>query len=762
MIKSIELKNFTSHEHTKLNFNKGVNIFIGNIGSGKSSVLKAVCYALFGNIPKRSKEIKTENLIRNGHEQAKVSLTLLIDGHEYKIERTISRKQQTKALIYKDGFLLDEGSERVNELVEKIIGINYDLYVKAIYADQNALEGLLDIRPGERKILIDRLFDIDKIQEAAKKAKSVSNAFISHCKVIETKISSQNIEEKRKELEKMKKELEFLSTEVNKLVEQEKKVKEELEVLKEKREKIIEQKNIYENLVKKLKIIEGKMSNLEVFYLKEKENLEMAKTLEEEIIEMEKEIKNIDENLKKIEYELISNHKKLVYIENKIKERDSLKEEIEKIKKSMETININELEAKKEEIEETILKKSSLVESLTLEIKKATEAIKHLSIAKEGKCPVCNSYLGEEGINRVTKFWKDFIEEKRSAMENEKEQISKKVLEKKELIERIENYRMMKERVLLLEKRLNEINVNDKQFEEMKAAYIKERAKIEEMRKKVNEIREKKFWKEKQLQKLIIEIENARNYALLKKEKEDVEKKIEEINFDEKVLESINNDYIKADKACSSIKEKIASMKEKFEMLTFLAERLEKEIEENEKNLKMKKRLEELSEQFLFMSQVLEQYQTIRRDHLIEALNNALTTLWQIIYPYKDYLSGFIKIDQEEGYKFYLLTKDKEVLLDSVASGGEKAIYALAFRMAIAFVLAKKLRWIILDEPTHNLDENSIEAFKNVIRNNLQNLADQVFIVTHSESLKDTSLGKIFVFERENNKTDPTRVIEMN
>ena len=43
-----------------------------------------------------------------------------------------------------------------------------------------------------------------------------------------------------------------------------------------------------------------------------------------------------------------------------------------------------------------------------------------------------------------------------------------------------------------------------------------------------------------------------------------------------------------------------------------------------------------------------------------------------------------------------------------MASGGERSIACLAMRIAMAMVIVPNLRWLILDEPTHNIDEQGI------------------------------------------------------
>jgi exonuclease SbcC len=48
MIKDIQLKNFIAHKDTKIEFCKGITIFLGHNGSGKSSIIDAVTFSLFG------------------------------------------------------------------------------------------------------------------------------------------------------------------------------------------------------------------------------------------------------------------------------------------------------------------------------------------------------------------------------------------------------------------------------------------------------------------------------------------------------------------------------------------------------------------------------------------------------------------------------------------------------------------------------------------------------------------------------------------
>ena len=70
IIESIEMENFKSHSNTRVDFNTGISIIIGENGAGKSSILEAVSFALFKQYSGR----KIEELVKKGREKMSVTL----------------------------------------------------------------------------------------------------------------------------------------------------------------------------------------------------------------------------------------------------------------------------------------------------------------------------------------------------------------------------------------------------------------------------------------------------------------------------------------------------------------------------------------------------------------------------------------------------------------------------------------------------------------------------------------------------------------
>ena len=71
-------------------------------------------------------------------------------------------------------------------------------------------------------------------------------------------------------------------------------------------------------------------------------------------------------------------------------------------------------------------------------------------------------------------------------------------------------------------------------------------------------------------------------------------------------------------------------------------------------------------------------------------------------------------------------------------------------------MLTRQLSWIILDEPTHNLDAKSIQMLSSMLKTRLPSLVDQVFVITHSPEIEKSATGSLYVLQREKNEDGVT------
>src|SRR3989344_1111203 len=121
MITKVKLKNWRSHADSTLEFTPGTNALIGIMGSGKSSIMDAICFALFGTFPNlQSKKLKLDDVIMkkpSERSEAEVEVKIHLDGKTYSIKRIIERgKGTTFSEIRSDGVVIESpSSSRVSE-----------------------------------------------------------------------------------------------------------------------------------------------------------------------------------------------------------------------------------------------------------------------------------------------------------------------------------------------------------------------------------------------------------------------------------------------------------------------------------------------------------------------------------------------------------------------------------------------------------------------------------------------------------------------
>lgn len=98
------------------------------------------------------------------------------------------------------------------------------------------------------------------------------------------------------------------------------------------------------------------------------------------------------------------------------------------------------------------------------------------------------------------------------------------------------------------------------------------------------------------------------------------------------------------------------------------------------------------------------------------------------------------------------------VPVEGIASGGERFCAAIALKIAFAMVLVPNLGWLILDEPTHNLDDEGIRALARVLNEEVPKIVEQVFVITHDENLKDAATARVYRLDRNKAAGESTKV----
>ena len=165
MITSVKLDNFLSHRDTELTFDNGVTVFIGGNGAGKSSIIDAITFALFGKTRRGTKE---EN-IRDGENQAATQIYFEVNGKKYQAIKKILKNNSPHQLLDSNSSPIAIGTEKVSEEVKKIIGLDYDTLGIASIVPQGQLTEIIQSDNGIKlRNLIDKVIGTGKYSAAEK------------------------------------------------------------------------------------------------------------------------------------------------------------------------------------------------------------------------------------------------------------------------------------------------------------------------------------------------------------------------------------------------------------------------------------------------------------------------------------------------------------------------------------------------------------------------------------------------------------------
>ncbi|MDP3989692.1 MAG: SMC family ATPase [archaeon] len=782
LLREIKLHNIRSYISDTITFPNGSTVLSGDIGCGKSTILLAIEFALFGT---SRPDLPGELLLRKGTAEGSVELHLIVNNQDLIIKRNLKKDKtgikQPSGYIIKDGIKKELMPIELKSEILTALGYPDDVLTKnknylfryTVYTPQEEMKFILQESPETRLDVLRKIFNIDKYKNIRENLQiflkqmrmtiAVTEARIEPLVELQQQLQKYNLEkeEKKKLFATIMPELSILQ---QRIIEKRKNIE-----AKE------QQQQGYVTLQQKVKTTQALFQSVEEQFIQAQQRQQQTykeltllsipfESTSEQLIN---EIKILEEERKKIFEQNTSLKERIGHLQSSIqKEQLELKEITEK------TATIAEKETIHQELEEKIGKKNEFIEKKkqldelfqqTQEIITKNKTIleqarhTHEKIGALDTCPTCLQKVQEdhktlmqtqegEKISRAENLLFEF-EKKRSQIHTQHEDVQKR-LEEIFLAEntltrtRIELKQLREMQSLISEKKLRLISLaqeNNKMMSQIQE--LENKSTVEDIAKRIDEKQRglRLLTKQEMLNK-----NHQDNEIQVKELQQKRERLIQELNVIQEELKSKENPtegIIEERKDLINLQEEERKkslqenqIKTEINGITKHEEQLNLQISkitaEKTRLIKIQETYHWLEEYFLRLTYTLEK-------HVLATIHGSFNQFFQEWFT--------ILIDGEEitaridGTFSPLIEQNGYEIAFQNLSGGEKTSASLAYRLALNRVIndvvhdIKTKDILILDEPTDGFSTEQLDKVRDVLdRLNLK----QTIIVSHENKIE--------------------------
>ena len=368
-VETIELENIRSHVRSKIEFQRGFNCLVGGVGCGKSSVLLAVDFVLFGDPLGRSYEY----LLREGADSGRVTLQFTHSGKNYTLIRGLRKRgkgigqdlEQLK-LLEDDRVIAQVKSEAVAEQLKAITGLDKELFREIVWVRQEQLKELLNMTPRERQKRLDELFGLSDYEVAWTNLQGVQREYEVEKRVYERDPDIVILDKLHADLDKTVNEFANVDGQMGQLKKRSVEAETTLNVATGELESLEESRKQTEELMRKEAQLRTSIENTE----------DNSARLADQIAKTNTSIEAMNERLQTFETELRTHQEKLKQVGLKPGQSpDELRKYVQTLEEQLRGIS-GEQEATKKEMREAQRRLSSL--------------------KTENKCPLCLQDLSQD------------------------------------------------------------------------------------------------------------------------------------------------------------------------------------------------------------------------------------------------------------------------------------------------------------------------------------------------------------------------------
>ncbi|MDD5193750.1 MAG: AAA family ATPase [Candidatus Nanoarchaeia archaeon] len=520
LLKRISIENIRSYEKQEIVFPRGSILLSGDIGTGKTTILLAIEFALFGLQPGQ----RGTSILRSSNDEGKVILEFEIDEKNVIIERTLKRAKKTVSQDYASIIIDNEKfEESVTEIKNRVLKLlNYPsefskktnlLYKFTVYTPQEEMKQII-LEPGDLRLnTLRHVFGIDKYKRIAENSFILTSKLRERIRTNEGMIFDldalkQELIQRKESLEELKQKKKVLEGEHDKLVQKRIEKEKDLKLVEE----TINKKNVLEN---------EKSKSLIIFSEKKQQKNSLQNNINSINLQIEESRK------------IMFKQEELDYLNKKIRDEQDKEDNLQK--EYIQIIGqINSEDAKQREIMNLKNKISALkkcptclqevpIDYKTNILSKTNEDLRVIEINLES-FNLKRKYLSQN-IESVKKN-KDELNKKKSSLEMLRIKLDT-IKEKEDNLKNLEIQKKSLEKDLeLLEKHVESIDSSIVEYSKYDAIFQEKNSELTEAKQKENESAIKKAETNKEIQ--FSEQQILEKEKVIEK-KEELKKKIEKI-----------------------------------------------------------------------------------------------------------------------------------------------------------------------------------------------------------------------------------------
>ena len=780
----LELKNYRRFRHLKLeSIPDGIIGILGMNGTGKTTIIEAIAWALFGNIDEVVRTSR-EGVRRVGSSPSESCLAVLefeLGGVEYRIEREMSgRSLHMRATLRTKDKLLADGDRPVKNTVERLLGMDNKSFFTSVFARQKELNALQNVAPGERKKVILRMLRIDSIDSVLTSIRSDKNSVHSKIEGSERTLLTEDGREKEKVLGERIPEIQRIfdqtSKDLAKAQAEERDIAKSAEETRKLRDELRKDVDAFNStqgdLRAKLSAVEelGRhRDNVAARIDRDRPKLSRLPSLTKD----EDDWKRISVRKEEIQNEKALSDKAKLLAEGIAEDERDLERRNKELSELKKGSDAGDIEPKLQEIEQARTlcdqERQQLLtdmgrlkgaahrgaESIEKESKKLADI---QAAGQEGTCPTCEQRL-EGAYDKLVQRLKDDLEKTRKEGVEAQRAIGELERELNGLANKEEALKKKRARMdqdkTRIDKARATIAARESELENMNARLAKKRKELQSL----GEIK----FADREYKRVLEEFERLKRahdeYMNLKKDEVQIQhlerdhaeamEKIAKASAEAekyrgllKVLEPKKNSY---DTVLLDLDSKNAShveAKDRVGSLSNARERAHAELERAESELSEIERVKKAIEQDRKLEEdlaVLEEAIVNFRVDLISRIAPALAALTS--KSLESMTEGrYSRVELDENYEMQI---DDQGTLYPVGrfSGGESDLANLCLRLAISSIIADRtganpINILILDEIFGSLDPSRKRSVMAALTR-LSGQFRQVFLITHIEDIKD-------------------------